>query len=371
MKSRGKFAFLYSLFFLIVVFISGCTSTVDASALEVQIESLSIPILLKEEEQISVLDINEDLILVQTFHSYKEGESEFRETGYNEKTHTLGLWNWNEEKFEWEWNFSTLEGYCTNAIILDTDTIVYTLIVPYADEDGYSYRVLKHEIKSGSEFEITIGSCYGTGYDDPRLVALGEGSFVYSYAPQEDNRFGIMLVDCENNIKPILELEEDGTTEHLRSTLSKGGDTCIYYAAVKGKGTIYQIDCQGVVGSFSIPSNERVYDFCPWGENILFTMQCIDGEQTIERILVKDIYGNNITMLNYEPLYRLCSNGNNIAVGINKNWNPNLIYELNGELKIETLALPERVLHFYSSNDHLFFASLYDETKRSLFLISV
>ena len=293
---------------------------------------------LDAEQKIKILDVLGSRLLVNIYSNYQQDDPNFSEEGYNAITEKIIEFNF--ETGEISNTYSFTDGYCSDAIFLDDNSIVYITLSPGFLTD---YKIIK--VNGGVTQEIASGCCYANEFDDPHLARLGNASFAYSYSNVgfASNDFGVNIVSAYGEITQQVHLTDDGKTEHLRTTLSDDGTRYIYYTAIDGKGTIIVGDQSNILHQFELPLSERVFDFSLLGEFIFFSLEDISDENSVGKIVMKDLNGKTVAEENYDPLFRVDS-----ILGIDLKYQIHAVQFINGNITIFKMDLPKNPVLFYN-----------------------
>lgn len=304
---------------------------------------------LSENEQVTILDVSENRLLLNIYKDYEQNDPQFKEEGYNSATKRVEIYDISEGQ-----TVSSLEmpsgAFCTDACFLQ-DGFAYVTLSPVKGEPAeYSIEVYEN----GNTTIITSGICFETGFDEPQVEAMGDTVFAYSFYDLETKRFGVNIASAQGKIVPQISLVDDGSTEHLRTTLVGNGEKYIYYAAVESKGTIFVGDEKQLEHQFALPRTERLYEYCFVENGILFTMEKSDAGTANKTFVVKDFEGNNLLENGSTALYRLESNGENIVLGIDGNYSEFLIYITENNISTLKLDVDTVPVRFYCLSDGTF-----------------
>lgn len=309
---------------------------------------------LSEAEQVLILDVSEDRLLINVYTDYTQDNPQFKEEGYNSVTKELKIYDTSEDRIVM--SLKMPDGvFCTDASFLG-DAFAYVTVSPTKDAPA-KYNI---EVYDGTTTSIiTSGECLETGYDEPQVEALGDTQFAYSFYDYETNMFGVNVSSTQGEITPQISLVDDGSTEHLRTTLCGNGAEYIYYAAVKSKGTIFVGNADNLTHQFVLPQTERIYEFCFLENRILFTMEKSDANSTKKEIVIKDYEGNNLLARECEALYRLKSNGKDTVLGIDGKYTAYLVHVSDDEISSQIIDVESAPVQFNCLNDNTFLLHYY------------
>lgn len=306
---------------------------------------------LAEGEKVMILDATSERLLINRYFDYHEGDDLFREEGYGSYTSALEIFNVAEQAVVCSIRVAE-NAFCTDGAFLPDGGFAYVTVTPVKNElSDYTVEVYRE----GVSFTVDEGGCYETGFDAPEVVSLGGGCFAYSYHNSRTNEFGVNVVSARGDVTPQISLREGASAKHLRTTLRGYGAAYLYYAAVDGKGTVWVGDSAALTHRFSLPSTERVYDYCFLEDRILFTIEEQASNGAEHCILMKDLDGNNLLRHPCETLYRLETNGKDTVLGIDGSYAPHSIRVTSQGVEIQKLNLPKAPVRFYSTADNAFF----------------
>lgn len=304
---------------------------------------------LDADQKIKILDVSGSRLLANIYSNYQQDDPNFSEEGYNAITEKLIEFDFKTGEILNTYPF--IDGYCSDAIFLDDNCIVYITLSQGLFTDYKIIRVCGERAQ-----EIASGSCYANEFDDPHLARLGNSSFAYSYSNVgfASNDFGINIVSAHGEITQQVHFTDDGKTEHLRTTLSDNGTRYIYYTAIDGKGTIIVGDQSNILHQFELPLMERVYDFSLLGDFVFFSLEDISNENSVGKIAVKDLNGETVAEENYGPLFRAKSNGIDSVLAIDLKYQIHTIQFIDGNITIFKIDLPENPVLFYNLDETSF-----------------
>ncbi|WP_312636529.1 hypothetical protein [Oscillibacter sp.] len=303
---------------------------------------------LDSDEKMQILDTNGSKLLINVYSNYKEDDPNFLEEGYNAITKKIAIFDLETNTINATYFFQNK--YCSDAIF-QKNCIVCVILSPGFLTD---YKIIK--VNDESTQEITMGNCYANEFDDPHLAKLGDASFAYSYSNEGSatNNFGVNIVSLQNKIVHQVSLEDDGKTEHLRTTLQGDGIRYAYYTAIKGKGTIIIGDQTEILYQFELPTSERVYDFCLLDKYILFSMEDVKNDISVQKIIVKDLSGKTITENNCSALFHLESNGIDAALGTDLKYQIYNVQFTDDNIILYKMDFPVEPALFYSLDANKF-----------------
>lgn len=306
---------------------------------------------LADGEKVMILDATSERLLINRYYDYHEGDALFREEGYGSYTSALEVFSVAEKAVVCSIRVPE-NAFSTDGVFLPDGSFAYVTVTPVKNGlSSYTVEVYREGMSS----MVDEGSCYETGFDAPEVVSLGDGCFAYSYHNSKTHEFGVNLVSARGDITPQLSMREEASTEHLRTTLRGYGTEYLYYAAVDGKGTIWVGDSAGLTHRFSLPSTERVYEYCFLKDRILFTMEIKSSDGAEHCILIKDLDGNDLLRHPCEPLYRLETNGKDTVLGIDGSYAAHCIRMTSQGVEVQKLDMPKAPVRFYSTADNVFF----------------
>lgn len=314
---------------------------------------------LEEEDMVLIYDLDNNKILFHIYKDYKPDEEGFRETGYASYSKRLVIFDTEKEcisrEISLEKNF-----LCTDAIFLEDQMICVYLIKNQEQEDiSYEYQIVRYENDSS---EIVLSSTDCVPYDDgvPWLARLNHKNFAYSYYSYDTQKFGVNIVNEQNQITPSLSFQqniEGNETIHLDMILTKNNSEYLFYATIEGKEIVF-IGNEEKVEQFEIPANERVFEFCFVGENICAMMQEVDeNNSSVYMVILKDRKGVTLAKTKSELLYVMASDLSKNVLAITRKYEPVLIH-CDGSISVtkqKTLPYDSESALFYVINESEFY----------------
>ena len=299
---------------------------------------------LAEYEQVSILDASSNLVLINIFEDYKQGNSNYREVGFNSFSHRVEIFNLNSKTISE--SHEILDGeYCTNGIFTN-DGFAYVTIKPKKESLSTCNLVIRN--KNGLTVTL-LGDYSSGGYSEPQLAALDGGRIAYSYYDQKTCEFGVKTINPDGLIKTQLTLKEDGKTEFLMNTLGGNHNKFLFYCAVNSEGTFYIGDENGISNSFALAENERIYDYCLLRDSCLMSIETIgsDGNSQKDTVL-RDYSGRTVSKLENTIFFRTVSNNDSIVLSIDNNYQPYLIKADRTGIYYEKISIRAAPVLFYA-----------------------
>ena len=323
-------------------------------------EQKSISLLnLEEEDMVLIYDLNDNKILFHIYKDYKPDEEGFRETGYASYSKRLVVFDTEKDCISQEINLEK-NFLCTDAIFLENQLICVYLIKNQEQEDiSYEYQIVRYENDSS---KLVFSSTDCVPYEDgvPWLAGLSHKNFAYSYYSYDTQKFGVNIVNEQNQITPSLSFQqntEGKETIHLHMPLTRNKSEYLFYAAIEGKETVF-IGNEEKVEQFEIPENERIFQFCFMGENICAMMQEINENHSSNyTVMLKDRKGTTLAKTKSKLLYVMASDLSENALAITREYEPVLVH-CNESISVtsqKTLPYDSESALFYVINESNFY----------------
>lgn len=318
---------------------------------------------IQDYDDLTILDIYEDMMLLNAFIYYRTDNPKYSELGYNSQTVNLVLYDWKNETMLAAYDVPE-DHMCVDGFLWGDGSFVYVTIHEKADAEYVPYEIISHE--GDGERTLLSGACIVTGYSEPQIDRLDEQSFVLAYYEPDTKQFGIDVFNRTGDFAHQIALTDDGKTEYLYQELICGSKQYLYYAAVGGVGRVYVGTSNGV-SSFDLSATEQVYNYTFLTDDmILFCMEVTDESGAASKCLVvKNPAGETLFLLDIGVYYRLASDGAGTVLCIDGNYQPYSIQldENEAGLTVRKLtdvdALPSR---FYAIGDGTFLVHTYNSS---------
>jgi len=346
-------------------------STNDGKCIEIYDTHLYDLLQLNDDEELSVLDVKENILLCTVDREYTEDDPYHRYEGNNASTLRLFLYDISDHVVKEEITFDKGE-FCIDAVIMD-DSIIYALVTM---DSATKNEVFSCWIATDDETLLVHESnCTTMGEMGPYLVVLGGTTAAFSFYDPHTGNFGFSLISAEGREIPILNCYDNDETTMLWTELVSNGDVCVYFYGKNSESTFVICDKNGNATECAIDNRVyRIYNYAILENSLVFSAQDISVEtEKIKQIIIEvDFGGNIIKSLDHKALYRLQSDGNNYAMGIDMSYQVYLVASNMNQLDITEIDIesvfPEgRAVLFASGKSGQFFLNYRYE--RALFLV--
>ena len=334
------------LLFIMTVMLSGCSRLENDSDNKLQNLTGSytvkeIPfasnLAIGENESIHILDVKDANVLIEIEKTVKDANDPMGiETVYF--ADRLVIYNIEEEKITYERKMEN-EHACSSGILLEKGIAFIRMSM---SKDSYGEYCLYY---SYNGIETVVVSAAGTPdvFYDPQLIKLPDDNFAYTYYNPNSNEFGVNVVNSDFKVNQISKMISGSDWKFMRTSIYGNGDTYIYFYDQQGTGWFLIGDKSGVISQFKLADNERINNYCLLDDKVLLSMNMLD--KTIQgKLILKNYKGQEISIRNQEPLYRMTSNNKDIVIATDSYFN-NHIVRINkkDEITIQDLTVDDHL----------------------------
>lgn len=272
-------------------------------------ESLDV----SEDQRVEILDMNEDYIFLSV--NYDAFEIELtREVGFTYMSEKLVLLEYPNMNLVSEILLPSAV-YCTSGALFDDGYSYSTITISDSIESDYSIYYHSNQSEAPDAL-IDHGKCYAVDFNIPSLLTMDSGKIVYSYTNLENGTLGISTILPGGKLRSNFEYAFTDDGLGFLGNLKTNGNQFMIFLELDGVRGLLLGDTQSDCSFLPSAEGEQIFDYCLLESTFLCSLRRTDIN-SIEYLEERDFTGSTIKSMKYPSVYRMVSDGQDCALGIN------------------------------------------------------